>query len=205
MTETPKEAARRLAAPAIAKGFQPAGLHTYCGADGVPLYWRIRAKHENGDKWIRPMKLNGHGYELGEPSFPNGKPLYRLNQLASETGATVWIVEGEKAADALTKAGLVATTSGSADTADAADGSPLRGRTCRLWPDNDEPGQRYMFTVSERLRAIDCTVATLDVAQLNLPPKADAVEWLESRSEASATDFVALPVCRSQPEPYNAI
>jgi len=205
MTETPKEAARRLAAPAIAKGFQPAGLHTYCGADGAPLYWRIRAKHENGDKWIRPMKLTGHGYELGEPRFPNGKPLYRLDAIATALDATVWIVEGEKAADALTKAGLVATTSGGADTADAADWSPLCGRTCRLWPDNDEPGQRYMMNVTARLLSIGCTVATLDVAQLNLPPRADAVEWLESHSEASTSDFEALPVRRPQPEPYNAM
>ena len=87
MSETAKEAARRLAAPAIAKGFQPEALHTYFAADGSPLYWRIRAKHVNGDKWIRPMKLNGHGYELGEPAFANGKPLYRLDRIAGDVGA----------------------------------------------------------------------------------------------------------------------
>jgi hypothetical protein len=66
MTETPKEAARRLSASMLAKGYQPVALHAYTDPKGHPLYWRIRAKHPaTRDKWIRPMKLNGHGYEFG--------------------------------------------------------------------------------------------------------------------------------------------
>jgi hypothetical protein len=202
--ETPKGAARRLAAPEIAKGFKPEALHTYRAADGTPLYWRIRAKHPNGEKWIRPMKLNGHGYEKGEPSFPNGKPLYHLDRIAAEPDAAVWITEGEKAADAMTKAGLVATTSGGADSAEKADWSPLRERRCKLWPDNDEAGARYMLTVSERLRGLASAVETIDVARLGLPPKADAVEWLGMHPEASTGDFDALPVASPQPPQNNS-
>ncbi len=40
-------------------------------------FCRIRLTHSNGEKWIRPMYLNGHGYEIGEPEFPNRKPLYK--------------------------------------------------------------------------------------------------------------------------------
>ena len=204
-TETAKDAARRLAAPEIAKGFKPEALHTYRSADGSALYWRIRAKHPNGEKWIRPMRLNGHGYELGEPSFPNGKPLYRLDRIASDTEQIVWIVEGEKAADALTKAGILATTSGGADSADKADWTPLRGRRCKLWPDNDEAGARYMLTVSERLRGLASAVETIDVAQLGLPPKADSVEWLETHPEASTGDFDGLRVASPQADSQSAL
>ena len=96
MSETPKEAAKRLAGPMLDKGFIPAALHAYTDPDGNPIFWRIRCKHpETGDKWIRPIKMNGEGYELAEPKFTGGKPLYGLHHIASNPAATVWIVEGE--------------------------------------------------------------------------------------------------------------
>ena len=78
VTETPKEAARRLAKSQIDKGYLPEALHEYRSADGAVLYWRIRAKHPSGDKWIRPMRPTQEGYKLGEPDFPNGKPLISI-------------------------------------------------------------------------------------------------------------------------------
>ncbi len=123
MVETPKTAARRLAAGAIRDGFKPLALHEYQAADGTPVYWRIRLKHpDTGDKWIRPMRSNGTGYETGEPAFPNGKPLYRWPELLADSSVPVWIVEGESCADALAKLGLIATTSGSATSADGTTG-----------------------------------------------------------------------------------
>src|ERR1022692_4167489 len=129
MTETPKEAARRLTAPAIAQGFTPEALHTYRHPDGSDWYWRIRAKRADGEKWVRPMQRNGYGFQLGQPSFPNGRPLYGLDRIAANATGAVWIVEGEKAADALTKTGVIATTSGGSQSASAADWGPLRARS----------------------------------------------------------------------------
>src|SRR4030095_13650165 len=81
MIESAKEAARRLAAPAIAHGFVPEALHTYRRSDGTEWYWRIRAKRADGEKWIRPMHKTSNGFELGEPGFPDSrKPLYQLNR-----------------------------------------------------------------------------------------------------------------------------
>jgi putative DNA primase/helicase len=74
-TETPQQAARRLAGSAIRDGYEPEALHTYTYPDGGVWYWRIRLKNPHtGEKWIRPMRLNGVGLELGEPDFPDGKP-----------------------------------------------------------------------------------------------------------------------------------
>ncbi|HRH79462.1 MAG TPA: DUF927 domain-containing protein [Thiobacillaceae bacterium] len=193
-SETPKQAARRLAASALRNGFKPQALHEYHGQDGAPLFWRIRLKHpDTGEKWIRPMKLNGQGYTLGEPEFPNGKPLYHLDELAARPTNDVYVVEGETCADDLAKAGLLATTSGGADSAGKADWTILAGRTVTLWPDNDEAGRHYAEAVAEILRGLGCTVRMIDVAALYLPPKGDAVDWLEAHSDATGEDIAALP------------
>ena len=191
--ETPKAAARRLASGAIRQGFEPTGLHAYTDAQGEAIYWRIRAKHANGDKWIRPMKREGDGFVLGEPSFPNGKPLYRLHRLAQDTGSKVWILEGEQKADALEKLGMLATTSGSASSADAADWQPLAGRHCVIWPDNDEPGRQYAQSVGQTLIKLGATLSLVDASALALPEKGDAIDWLASHPTATKADIEALP------------
>lgn len=191
--ETPKQAARRLAAGAIRDGFQPQALHEYCDPDGNPLFWRIRLKHpDSGEKWIRPMKLNGQGYILGEPEFPNGKPLYRLDDLAISPAEDVYVAEGETCANALMKLGLLATTSGAADSAGKADWTMLSGRIVTIWPDNDEAGRHYAEAVAEILLGLGCTVRMIDVAALNLPPKGDVVDWLAAHAEARGGDITAL-------------
>lgn len=191
--ETPKDAARRLAAAAIRDGFRPVALHEYRNADGTPAYWRIRCKHPGtGEKWIRPMRWNGTGYVLGEPPAPEGgKLLYRVPELLADPSAPVWVVEGEACADALAKAGRVATTSGSASSADAADWSPLRGRSVILWPDHDAAGAAYADDVEARLRALGCTVERVDVAALGLPEHGDVVDWL---AEHDAEELNTLPM-----------
>jgi len=195
MTETHKEAAKRLAGPMLDKGFKPVALHTYTDVNGEPLYWRIRCKHPDTlEKWIRPMKLNGHGYELGEPKFPNGKPLYALHRIASNPAAVVWIMEGEQKADALNKIGLIATTSGSATSAAGADFEPLRGRTLKLWPDNDDPGKSYAGEVASILLGMGGTVSCIDVDKLNLGKGEDVIEWLAAHPGAAGSDVEALPI-----------
>ena len=198
-SETPQSAARQLAAKVLARGFKPEGLHEYRAADGTPIYWRIRAKRGDGEKWIRPMMLNGHGYELKEPAFPGGKkPLYNLDRIAADPSSPVWIVEGEKPANALTKLGAIATTSGGATSAADADWSVLAGRDCHVWPDNDEAGEKYAVSVVGILQALGCRISGVDVDRLNLPPKGDAVEWLQSRQNASLGDLEELPLLAYQ-------
>jgi hypothetical protein len=206
MSETPKQAARRLAKPWIAQGYMPEALHVYKYPDGRPWYWRIRAKRaDTGEKIIRPMRLNGHGYELREPTFENGKPLYNLDLIAKNPDADVDVVEGEKAADALVKLGAVATTSGGADSAGSADWTPLRGRTVRLWSDNDDAGKAYVSRVAVKLLELDCKVSVIDIDQLGLPPKGDAADWVQARQSVTLADLEALPRMTSFPATANAM
>src|SRR5690349_10119283 len=155
MTETAKEGARRLAGFMLAKGYKAEALHEYTDENGLPLYFRIRLKHPvTGEKWIRPMKHDGTSYVFGEPEFPAGKPLYRLHQLRLRPNEVVYLVEGEKCVDALEKLGLLATTSGAADSFEAADWSLLAERDIVIWADNDEAGQRYVDGATLKLEAL---------------------------------------------------
>jgi putative DNA primase/helicase len=191
--ETPQAAARRLSAAMIAKGYRPAGLHSYRDADGVALFYRIRLKHPNGDKWIRPMHHNGRAFVFGEPTAPAaGKPLYRLPELLADTGP-VYVVEGEACADALAALGLIATTSGSADSVEAVDWSPLRGRNVAIWRDNDHPGLHYAEAVTAKLRGIAASVEWIDLDSLVLLPEhGDCVDWMAQHPSARADDVHAL-------------
>ena len=200
--ETPQQAARRLSTPELAKGFKPVALHAYTDASGNTIYWRIRAKHpDTGEKWIRPMRRNGQGFEFGEPSFDGPKPLYALHRIASNPDAAIWIVEGEQKADKLNNLGLVATTSGGAASARAANWEPLRGRTVIIWPDNDDPGQSYAGEVADILRGMGCAVSCVDVDHLDLDVGGDVVDWLAAHPGAAGGDVEALPMLAHQPGP----
>lgn len=195
MTETVKEAAKRLAGPMLDRGYKATGLHTYTDANGNALYWRIRCKHpETGEKWIRPLRLNGHGYEPAEPKFPNGKPLYALHRIAANPDAVVYFCEGEQKADALHKLGLVATTSGSATSAAGTDFEPLRGRTVRIWPDCDASGKAFAGEVAGILLGMGCTVSCIDVDKLGLAKGEDVMEWLAAHPGAAGSDIEVLPI-----------
>ena len=194
--ESPQSAARRLAADPIRRGYRPEALHEYQLADGSPWCWRIRCKHPaTSEKWIRPMHRTASGFTLGEPTPPpEGKPPYHLPELvAAPFNTVVLIVEGEKCADALAKLGMLATTSGSADSAEAADWTPLRGRSVTVWPDHDAAGQRYGETVAAKLRTLGAQVNVIDTTALGLRDKGDAVDWLAMHANATAADVVALP------------
>lgn len=196
IVESPREAARRFSASILAKGLEPVALHAYTDVTGAPLYWRIRAKHPGtGEKWIRPFRLGDTGYELGEPKFMDGKPLYALSRLAENSAAMVWIVEGEQKADELNRLGLVATASGGATSAKTVNAEILRGRTVRLWPDNDTPGASYASEWAEILAGLGCEVTCIDVEALGLDKGGDAVDWLRMHPEANLDDVEALPTC----------
>jgi len=193
--ETPQQAARRLSAPALREGFKPEALHAYSNESGEPIFWRIRCKHPDGRKWIRPMRQNEDGaFVMGEPTFaPGTKPLYRLHDLARHPDDTVIVAEGEKAVDALARLGVQSTTSGGAQSASGADWTPLAGRSVLIWPDSDEPGAQYGREVADKLLALGCDVKIIDTAALNLPPKGDAADWIEACPEVTAEDVLALP------------
>lgn len=198
--EEPKVAARRLMKMQIEKGFLPEALHTYTDVEGNPLYWRIRLNHPTKGKFIRPMAWIDGDYRLKEPQFPYGKkPLYNLHKLANDKDKTVFIVEGEKCADALNKLDLLATTSGGTSSAKDVDWQLLEGRDVVIWPDNDDAGIKLQNELIQQLQSLNCNIKLVNISSLELPIKGDCVDWLDGfekqhNRKATAANIYALPL-----------
>lgn len=185
-------------------GYRLKSLFPYRTAKGGVWCYRARYDATGGEKQILPFHWNGIDWARGEPRTPRaGKPLYCLPETLATDGP-VFVVEGEKCVDALRALGLAATTSGGAKSAGKADWSPLAGRNCIIWPDNDEPGDGYANDVGDALTALGCAVACVDVATLDLPGDGyDAADWLADNPKAKARDVLALPTVAlrgSEPE-----
>lgn len=107
-------------------------------------------------------------------------PLYNRTRVAAAD--TVVVVEGEKCVHALQGIGIVATTSpGGSSAAEKADWSPLAGKRCLLWQDNDDPGTKYIQTVRRKLADLT-PPAVVEVVQhdtLELGEGGDAADFIE--------------------------
>lgn len=191
---TPEAGARMMAERMAPPGFTFTRLYPYRFADGAFAFGQVRCDHPTEGKWLRPMKPNGSSTSFTVGGIPTPRPLYRLPELlAADPAAPVYVVEGEKAADALAALGHVVTTSGSATSADGADWSPLKGRQVIVWPDNDEPGNDYAAQVAAKARAVGARCEFLDASALNLPPAGDCFDWLQANPGATAAEVLALP------------
>lgn len=195
-----KHAAKKITETQRKQGYISDGLHQYTDTDGNIIYLRLRMVNPDGDKWIRPLSRNSAGdwTELKEPTFTDGKPLYNLHLIANNPDKTVFLVEGEKCADALVKLGLIATTSGGATSAKDANWQILAGRDVIIWPDNDQAGFQYAIDATAKLTSLNAIIKQIDADQLNLTVKGDCVNWLQQfnikyEHNATKADIEALP------------
>ncbi len=120
-----------------------------------------------GNKFIRvTRKDNGQGKkQLPQAQWKQGKwvynldgvkrddiPIYRYTQIkkALANHEKIFVVEGEKCADALWKLGLPATTNiGGGKKWNASDTQDLTGAHLVLCPDRDKPGVEHMLRIAE--------------------------------------------------------
>jgi putative DNA primase/helicase len=172
--------------------------YIYVDADNAILFTKERYVKKDGDKGYAYSHIADDVIVKTMPVYSSGTKLYNLYRLAKYQKETVYLVEGEKCVDALTKLKLLATTSGGASSDDKADWQPLAGRDVIAWADNDEAGLGYIQRATEKLLALGCTVTHIDIDQLNLPTKGDCVNWLqqfeaEHGRPATKADIEALP------------
>ncbi|MCW5776506.1 MAG: AAA family ATPase [Phycisphaeraceae bacterium] len=120
-------------------------LYTDSAGSAVGLV--VRWDTSDGRKRILPASRTGSKWRL--KGMPSPRPLFHLQRLvALPPGARVYVVEGEKAADAASTIGLVATTSAhGSQSAHLADWSCLRDKEVVVLPDNDAAGERYAGAV----------------------------------------------------------
>lgn len=172
---------------AIRRSIEGAALFkswTYFDAGCKEVFAVARFNLANGDKTFRPIHLAANGWRIGDP--PGVLPLYRLPDLREE-GGTVFVCEGEKAADAAVSLGLCATTSahGSA-SADRSDWTPLANTDVTILPDADEAGRHYADSVAKILLALTPPARVKIVALPGLPVGGDIVEFSASRQSQNA-------------------
>jgi hypothetical protein len=108
---------------------------------------------------------------------------YRLPEVlaAVESGDPVWIVEGEKDADALRAWGLTATTNaGGAGKWDPTFAAYFAGADVRIVPDNDKPGREHAEAVARSLTSGRSKAATVKVIDLPVAEKGDVSDWIAS-------------------------
>lgn len=136
----------------------------------------VREDRDDGKRlwWERPDGRKG----LGGLKVA-AVPLYGIHALNGGAGI-VLVVEGEKAAHALTERGFaaVATVTGAAVTPSDESLRPLLGRDIVLWPDHDAPGREHMRRIAKTL----VRLGHRDVRELC---------WPDARNKDDAADFFA--------------
>jgi putative DNA primase/helicase len=136
--------------------------------DGKKRFW-----------WDRPGGKGLGGRKLSD------LPLYRSQDAPGfDQGRLVYLVEGEKACDALRALGVqaLATVTGASATPSRTSLEVLRGARARLWPDNDEVGRGHMNRIAQELGGLASEMETF--APDGLPPGGDAVEWVRRERQA---------------------
>jgi putative DNA primase/helicase len=160
----------------------------YRDAQGAPLFMVLRFDLPDGSKEVLPYsygrrqwtiktgknagkRADRTGWFFKAPKSP--RPLYGLDKLEAKPGATVLLVEGEKAADAANALffDLIAVTSqGGSKAADRADWQALAGRHVVIWPDHDEAGLFYAQAAAYALMQTEIvSLQAASVRQVDLP------------------------------------
>ena len=118
-------------------------------------------------KQFRPWDAKRH-----KMAPPDPRPLY--NQPGMVSDAQVVLVEGEKCAQALIEAGIVATTAmhGANAPVDKTDWSPLSGKAVLIWPDRDKPGWNYAAQAAQAILS-----AGAKSCHVLYPPEEAAEGW----------------------------
>ena len=186
-------------------------VYEYQDADGQGIGLSIRVNPADGGKRFELWRAAAGGWLPGRLS---GKyPLYRLPAVQRSTGP-VYLVEGEKCADALADVGLTGTTCiMGAGKAKETDLTPLQGRPVVILPDADDAGRAH---AQECLLYTSCWLPVVMVAKARpsasvkssavLPMRTRAAAWLSGgffspgAAVASASSSTAVPPSASQSE-----
>ena len=155
--------------------------YAYTDEAGTLLYQALRYEPK-GFSQRRPDGQGSWAYNLDGVR----RVLYRLPevQAAAVNRQGVFITEGEKDADNLSKLGLTATTSAMGAGKWLPEYSEaLRGAHVVILPDNDAPGRKHAYEVATALLGIAASARILCLP--NLPDKGDVSDWLQAGGSAA--------------------
>lgn len=169
--------------------------HIYRNPDGTEAYYKRRRKWADGHKVFSFAYINAEGRTVyTKPEGCNN--LYNLDLLQKHEHKRLYIVEGEKCADAMTSAGLLATTSNTgaqkAIKLSAMDKALLESYAERIViPDNDEKGTDYAAAWQ------GAKVMAITKLWPECPPKGDIADYFAAGGTAEAIEAYEWPVVLS--------
>jgi hypothetical protein len=169
---------------------KPSMSWEYHDADGDLVGVVCRWDRGDGEKDIRPVSRQADGKWTCQ-GMPSPRPLYRLPELFQ--AETVYVCEGEKAADALGSIGLTVTTAArGAKSPSKADWSPMAGKSVAIVPDHDATGEEYASEVAAL--AIEAGAASVVIVRLadvwpGIPAGGDAADWIEHHDATDDETF----------------
>lgn len=154
--------------------------YEYRNPDGTVAYCKDRKKFDDGHKEFYFHYTDASGVTVNRK--PDGcNNLYRLDDLAKANAAeTLYIVEGEKCADAMARQGFLATSTNTGAQKDlklsdmdrkAIDKFPNKV----MIPDNDKPGDEY----GKAWEALGAVLLELPTIWEGCPPKGDVADYFE--------------------------
>ena len=156
--------------------------YDYRDAQGDLLYQVVRY-HPKKFRQRRPDGRDGWIWNLRGVE----RVLYRLPELLANPSETVLVVEGEKDADRLAGAGLLATTSpAGAGKWSKVDDSVLHGRAVVLFADADDAGHQHAQDIARRLHG---SAGSVRIVELDgLPDHGDISDWLDAGHDVQELD-----------------
>ncbi len=161
---------------------EPKGFYQRRPHDDGSWIWALSegeyAKQPNGDwKLVRHDTPSDY---LKDNFEEVRRVLYRLPELLNaDLRETIFVVEGEKDADALNKLGLIATTNVSGSEKWRKEYNEyLKDRTVVILPDNDDAGRSHAIQIANYLKGIAKSIKIIKLP--NLPEKGDVSDWLDA-------------------------
>jgi len=160
-------------------------------------------------KTFRQCRPDGKGGWLFNMDGVEALP-YNLHHMITNPDAPIFIVEGEKAAQRLSKLGLVATTShGGAKKWQPVLNQYFAGRNVVVLADNDDAGREHADIVIGNLFGVAGRIKRVELD--GLPPKGDIVDWLDSgkgledltAAVKAAPTVAEAPAVEAEAEDYN--
>jgi len=183
-TTTPRRPPKRKSPSGGEAWGAPSATYNYLDPQGNIIAQVDRFDWSEGGrrrKAFRPWDAMRRCYKAPDP-----RPLYNLVQVVREP--EIILVEGEKCAEALIRAGICATTAmnGSNAPVEQTDWSPLRGRKVVIWPDNDAAGLKYAESARTAAMMAGAISATILHPPAGKPEKWDAADAVEEGADLHA-------------------
>ena len=179
--------------------------YDYCLNDDTYAYSKIKYEYFwSPDFTVRASKNYSSGVRqaIGRVEFGLSnvrQVLYNGHLLRKHTGK-VYVVEGEKCAEALGSLGLLAVTAvnGAQSWREEFADTLATYPGIVIVPDNDESGQTYLKRVAETLLSTGCS----GVYALTLPDAHDVADWIEAGHPLEAFNALAAVKLKREDYPY---